>query len=230
MERPFTFINSAMSADGKISTKKRKQVKISGRADFDRVDALRASSDAVMVGIGTVLADDPSLTVKSEERRKRRVAEGMDENPVRIIVDRKARIPLTADVFKKGVGKRIVVISKSAPADMVEALKEKADVIVAGGDEVDLQEMARELKKRGIDRLMVEGGATLNWAMARAGLVDEISVFVGNLLIGGKTAPTFMDGDGISERSEAIELDLVNCERMDEGVVLTWRVRSSGSK
>jgi 2,5-diamino-6-(ribosylamino)-4(3H)-pyrimidinone 5'-phosphate reductase len=229
MERPFTFINSAMSADGKISTKKRKQVKISGKTDFDRVDALRASSDAVMVGIGTVLADDPSLTVKSEERRKRRAAEGKDENPARIVVDSKARIPITADVFKKGVGKRIVVVSKAAPADKVEALKEKADVLVAGVEEVDLPEMARELKKRGINRLMVEGGATLNWAMTRAGLVDEISVFVGNLIIGGKTAPTFMDGEGISERSEAIELDLVKCERMDEGVVLTWHVRSSVS-
>jgi len=183
-----------------------------------------------MVGIGTVLADDPSLTIKSEERRKRRVAEGKSENPARIVVDSKARIPLTADVFKKGVGKRIVVVSKSAPADKVEALKDKAEVIVAGEEEVDLPEMARELKKRGIGRLMVEGGATLNWAMASAGLVDEISVFVGNLLIGGKTAPTFMDGEGISERSEAVELDLEKCERMDEGVVLTWRVRSSGSR
>lgn len=230
MERPFTFINSAMSADGKISTKKRKQVKISGKADFDRADELRAASDAVMVGIGTVLADDPSLTVKSEERRKRRVAQGKDENPARIVVDSKARIPLTADIFKKGAGKRIVVVSKAATADKVEALKEKADVMVAGDHEVDLEEMARELKKRGIDRLMVEGGATLNWAMARAGLVDEISVFVGNIIIGGREAPTFMDGEGISDRAEAIELELLKHERTDEGIVLTWRVRSSSSR
>ncbi len=230
MDRPFTFINSAMSADGKISTKKRKQVKISGKADFDRVDELRSTSDAVMVGIGTILADDPSLTVKSEERRKRRVADGKDENPARIVVDSKARIPLTADVFKKGVGKRIVVVSKAAPTEKVEALKEKADVIVAGDEEVDLKEMARELKKRGIERLMVEGGATLNWAMTTAGLVDEISAFVGNVIIGGKEAPTFMDGEGISDRAEAIELELKKYEPMDGGIVLTWRVRFSDSR
>ncbi len=230
MERPFTFINSAMSADGKISTKKRKQVKISGKADFDRVDELRAGVDAVMVGIGTVLADDPSLTVKSEERRKRRVARGLDENPARIVVDSMARIPPTADIFKKGPGKRIVVVSKAAPADRVELLKTKADVIVAGDREVDLAEMACELKKRGIDRLMVEGGATLNWAMTRAGLVDEISAFVGNIIIGGREAPTFMDGEGISDRTEAIELELKKFEPMDEGIVLTWHVRSSNSK
>ena len=225
MDRPFTFINSAMSADGKISTKKRKQVKISGKTDFDRVDELRATSDAVMVGIGTILSDDPSLTVKSEERRKRRAALGLDENPARIVVDSKARMPLTADLFKKGTGKRIIVVSKAAPMERVEALKEKADVIVAGDEEVDLAEMARELKKRGIRRLMVEGGATLNWAMARAGLVDQVSVFIGNLIIGGKDAPTFMDGEGISDRAEAMELQLIKYEPMDEGIVLTWKVK-----
>jgi 2,5-diamino-6-(ribosylamino)-4(3H)-pyrimidinone 5'-phosphate reductase len=230
MDRPFTYINSAMSADGKISTKKRKQVKISGSTDFDRVDELRATSDAVMVGIGTVLADDPSLTVKSAARRERRVTQGKDENPARVVVDSRARIPLTADIFKKGEGKRIVVVSRAAPADKAEALRDIADVIVAGDGEVDLPEMARELKKRGIDRLMVEGGATLNWAMARAGLVDEISVFVGNMIIGGKEAPTFMDGEGIADRTEAIELELEKFEPMDEGIVLTWRVRSSGSR
>jgi len=183
-----------------------------------------------MVGIGTVLADDPSLTVKSEERRRKRLAMGKDENPVRIVVDSNARIPLTADVFKKGAGKRIVVVSKAALPDKVEALKNKADIIVAGDDEVDLKVMAHELKKSGIDRLMVEGGATLNWAMARAGLVDEITVFVGNLLIGGKEAPTFMDGEGISERSEAIDMEFMKSERIDEGIVLTWRVKYSDSK
>jgi 2,5-diamino-6-(ribosylamino)-4(3H)-pyrimidinone 5'-phosphate reductase len=227
MERPYIFINSAMSADGKISTKKRRQVKISGRMDFERVDELRATSDAVMVGIGTVLADDPSLTVKSEERRKRRIAQGKEENPVRIVVDSKARIPLDADIFNKGDGRRIVVVSNAAPQDKVKALMEKAEILAAGDDRVDLAMMCRELKRRGIERLMVEGGATLNWAMVRAGLVDEISVFIGNIIIGGKDAPTFMDGEGISDKDEAIRLELVNYERMDEGIVLTWRVKYS---
>jgi 2,5-diamino-6-(ribosylamino)-4(3H)-pyrimidinone 5'-phosphate reductase len=224
LDRPFTFINSAMSADGKIATKRRKQVKISGKADFDRVDELRATSDAVMVGIGTVLADDPSLTVKSPERRQRRTAKGLDENPARIVVDSQARTPVTADIFNKGVGKRIIVVSKGAPADRVRALAEKAEIIVAGEGEVDLRQMVGELKKRGIDRLMVEGGATLNYGMMSNRLVDELSVFVGNLIIGGKDAPTLMDGTGITERSEAVELKLARYEPTDEGIVLTWKV------
>ncbi|HEY3274017.1 MAG TPA: 2,5-diamino-6-(ribosylamino)-4(3H)-pyrimidinone 5'-phosphate reductase [Methanocella sp.] len=224
LDRPFTFINSAMSADGKISTKRRKQVKISGKADFDRVDELRATSDAVMVGIGTVLADDPSLTVKSPERRQQRVARGLEENPARVVVDSQARTPVTADIFNKGVGKRIIVVSKAAPAERVRPLATKAEIIVAGESEVDLAQMVVELKKRGIGRLMVEGGATLNYGMMSNRLVDELSVFVGNLIIGGRDAPTLMDGPGITERSEAVGLKLARCEPMDEGIVLTWKV------
>jgi 2,5-diamino-6-(ribosylamino)-4(3H)-pyrimidinone 5'-phosphate reductase len=225
LDRPYTFINSAMSADGKISTKRRKQVKISGSADFDRVDELRATSDAVMVGIGTVLADDPSLTVKSEARRSRRVAQGLDENPARVVVDSQARTPPEADIFKKGAGRRIIVVSRAAPPERVAALGVKAEIIVAGETEVDLRQMASELKRRGIRRLMVEGGATLNYGMMSSRLVDELSVFVGNLIIGGRDAPTLMDGPGIAERPEAIGLKLIGYEPMDEGIVLTWKVQ-----
>lgn len=225
MERPFTFINSAMSADGKISTKERKQVRISGNVDFDRMDELRASSDAVMVGIGTVLADDPSLTVKSEERRAARKADGREENPVRVVVDSQAKIPIDADIFKKGEGTRIVAVSQSAPRERVRALEEIAMVIVSGENKVDLSELVVQLKEMGINRLMVEGGAGLNFGMLSSGLVDEICSFVGNLIIGGATSPTLVDGPGFEE-NEIMGLEFVSCERMDDGVVLKWRVNA----
>ncbi|MGZ5539270.1 MAG: dihydrofolate reductase family protein, partial [Halobacteriota archaeon] len=88
--RPFVIINSAMSVDGKISTVARKQVRISGKEDMQRVDALKARTDAVMVGVGTVLADDPKLTVKSDILKHERVAKGRTENPLRIVVDSNA--------------------------------------------------------------------------------------------------------------------------------------------
>ncbi|WNY23295.1 2,5-diamino-6-ribosylamino-4(3H)-pyrimidinone 5'-phosphate reductase [Methanimicrococcus hongohii] len=229
-KRPYIFINSAMSADGKLSTFERKQVKISGKMDFDRVDELRAETDAIMVGIGTVLADDPSLTVKSEERREKRVAAGKEENPIRIIVDSKARTPLDADIFKKGKGRKIIVVSKSAAAEN----KEKVDafskmpetkVIVAGIDRVNLEEMAVQLKNEGIDRLMVEGGAALNYGLISTGIVDELKIFVGNLIIGGKTAPTFADGDGFSEE-KIKRLTLESAEKIEDGILLTWKVKN----
>lgn len=224
MDRPFIFINSAMSADGKLSTTERKQVRISGKLDFERVDELRARADAIMVGIGTVLSDDPSLTVKSPERKAARRAAEKSENPARIIVDSTARTPLDADIFKKGEGIRIVAVSNSAPAENVQKLEEKALIIKTGVDKVDLRELAGELKEMGINTLMVEGGATLNWGMLSAGLVDEIYTFVGNLIIGGATAPTFTDGEGFSE-DELLELELISSEKIENGVLLKWKVK-----
>ena len=224
MDRPFVFINSAMSADGKLSTKERKQVRISGKQDFERVDELRAHADAIMVGIGTVLADDPSLTVKSPERRAARKAARRDENPVRIVVDSSARTPLDADIFKKGEGKRIIAVSNSAPAEKIRALEEKAQVIKTGEEQVDLPELTRKLQKMGIKTLMVEGGSTLNWGMLSSGLVDEIYTFAGNIIIGGRTAPTFADGEGFAE-TELLELELLSAEPIEEGVLLKWKVK-----
>lgn len=224
MNRPFIFINSAMSADGKLSTKERKQVKISGKLDFERVDELRANTDAIMVGIGTVLADDPSLTVKSPERKAARKTSGKSENPVRIIVDSAARTPLDADIFKKGEGLRIIAVSNSAPEEKIKSLEEKALVIKTGNLKVDLAELATKLKGMGINTLMVEGGATLNWGMLSSGLVDEIYTFVGNLIIGGKTAPTFTDGEGFTE-AELLGLELLSAEKIEEGILLKWKVK-----
>jgi 2,5-diamino-6-hydroxy-4-(5-phosphoribosylamino)pyrimidine 1''-reductase, archaeal len=226
-DRPYIFINSAMSADGKLSTFERKQVKISGKADFDRVDELRAGTDAIMVGIGTMLADNPSLTVKSEQRRTNRTAAGKEENPIRVIVDSKAKTPVSADIFKKGAGKKIIVISESAPKDKVDALSKMPEtkIIIAGKERVNLEEMAVLLKKEGIHRLMVEGGATLNYGLISAELADELKIFVGNLIIGGTTAPTFADGNGFSEE-KIKKLELESCEQIEDGVLLTWKVKN----
>ena len=224
MDRPFIFINSAISADGKLSTKERKQVRISGKLDFERVDELRAQADAIMVGIGTVLADDPSLTVKSPERKAARKASGKSENPARIVVDSAARTPLDSDIFKKGDGVRIIAVSIAAPAEKVKKLEEKALVIRTGTDKVDLVELTGKLKEMGINTIMVEGGATLIWGMLSAGLVDEIYTFIGNLIIGGATAPTFTDGDGFSE-AELLELDFLSAEKIEAGILLKWKVK-----
>ncbi len=223
MNRPFTFINSAMSADGKISTWQRKQVRISGSIDFDRMDELRATSDAVMVGIGTVLADDPSLTVKSAQRKAERKAKGLEENPIRVIIDSQARTPIDADIFKKGEGQRIIVISSSAPSERVEALRTKARIMISGESKVDLPDAMEQLYRLGIRRLMIEGGATLNWAMLSSGLVDEIYTFVGNIIIGGQTAPTLVDGQGFIGHS-TLPLELISVGKVEDGVLLKWKV------
>ena len=222
--RPYVVVNVAMSADGKLSTRERRQVKISGAQDFTRVDRLKAESDAVMVGIGTVLADDPSLTVKEEEFRQNRKNRGLCEHPARIVVDSRARIPLTASILHKGSGLRIVAVSKKADPENVAALKYSATVIEAGDDEVDLVVLMDELGTMGMQRIMVEGGGELIAGLIRAGLVDEIYTFIGNLVIGGRDAPTPVDGEGFLTVDEFPRLTLIETQRIESGILLHWKV------
>ena len=222
--RPYVVVNVAMSADGKLSTRERRQVKISGAQDFTRVDRLKAGSDAVMVGIGTVLADNPSLTIKGEECRQHRKNRGAGEHPVRIVVDSRARMPLDAAVLRKGSGLRIIAVSEKADPNKVAALKQAATVIVAGEKEVDLAALMDELGTMDIQRVMVEGGGELIAGLIRARLVDEIYTFIGNLIIGGRDAPTLADGEGFIQEDEFSRLTLIETRRIEDGVLLHWKV------
>jgi 2,5-diamino-6-(ribosylamino)-4(3H)-pyrimidinone 5'-phosphate reductase len=222
--RPHIIVNVAMSADGKLSTRERRQVKISGVQDFNRVDRLKAGSDAVMVGIGTVIADDPSLTVKAEECRNNRVKRGADEQPVRIVVDSRARISPDASIFRKGSGKRVVAVSRKADPEKTRQLRKLATVIVAGENEVDLVQLMEELGTMGIQRIMVEGGGTLIAGLIERGLVDEIYSYIGNIIIGGRDAPTLADGDGFTRESDFGRLTLLEARKIETGVLLHWNV------
>lgn len=222
--RPFVFVNIAMSADGKISTKERRQVRISGNEDYLRVDRIKAESDAIMVGIGTVLADNPSLTVKSPELRAERRAAGKDENPIRIVVDGGGRTPPDADILHKGSGKRIVAVSEKASQKAVANLRQYAGVVVGGEEAVDLRGLLEELHRQGVRRLMVEGGGTLIWTLFEQGLVDELQAFVGNIVIGGKDAPTPADGAGFLREEDFPRLRLIEAVRLDDGLLVRWEV------
>jgi 2,5-diamino-6-(ribosylamino)-4(3H)-pyrimidinone 5'-phosphate reductase len=126
----------------------------------------------------------------------------------------------------KGAGKRIIAVSENAAFNRVEALRENAMVIMVGRDQVDLPELLFILDEMGIQRLMVEGGAGLNWGLVRNGLVDEIYTFIGNLIIGGSTSPTLIDGDGFDEADMPV-CSLIGAEKMEEGVLLKWKVKNA---
>ena len=223
--RPHVFVNLAMSADGKLSTKERRQVRISGNADFRRVDQIKSQCDAIMVGIGTVLADDPSLTVKDAVLRKGRTDNGGDENPVRIVIDSRARTPVDADILHKGPGKRIIAVSGSADPANTDVLSQYADIHVCGEERVDLSAFLDYLGTLGIRSLMVEGGGTLIWSLFADGLVDELYTCIGNLIIGGADAPTPADGEGFIDEADFPSLILRDAEKIDDGILLRWSVR-----
>jgi 2,5-diamino-6-(ribosylamino)-4(3H)-pyrimidinone 5'-phosphate reductase len=224
--RPYTIVNMAMSADGKISSVQRRQVRISGPEDRDRVDRLKAGCDALMVGIGTVLADNPSLTVKSDALKKERARAGRPENPVRIVVDSRGRTPPDADILRKGVGERIIAVSERAGKQAAARFGGLAMVIVAGREEVDLPLLMGRLHERGIGRLMVEGGGSLVASLFAHGLVDEFYTFIGNLVIGGAEAPTPVDGPGFPNDNAFVSLSLMDVGEAGEGVLLRWRVKN----
>ena len=215
-------VNAAMSADGKISTREREQVAISGPEDFDRVDELRASSDAVMVGVGTVLADDPSLTVENPDRRRRREERDDPANPARVVADSRMRTPADARVLDDAATTYLLT-SEAAPPDFVAEIEDTGtEVVTAGENRVDLAAGLDALEDRGVDRLMVEGGGELIFSLFRAELVDELSTFVGPSVVGGRNAPTLADGDGFI--GEFADLRLDGIERLDDGVLLSWTV------
>ena len=171
--RPHVIWNTAMSLDGVIGIQS-ERLRFSNDEDKKRTHELRASVDAVMVGINTVIADNPSLTVK--------YAEG--ENPIRVVVDSKARIPLNSKVLDESA-KTIVAVTKKAPIERIEKLKKKgADVIVAGNETVNLKLLLQELYKIGVKRVLHEGGGTLNSSMLSEKLIDEAYITIAPILVG----------------------------------------------
>jgi len=217
-------VNAAMSADGKLASRRREQVRISGREDFDRVDELRASADAVMVGVGTVLADDPSLTVKDENRIRERTARGESPHPVRVVADSHARTPPDADVLR-GDAETYVLVCEAEPAEHLATLREAgAELIVAGESRVNVAAALDELAERGVERLLVEGGGEIIFSLFEAGVVDELKTFVGPQLIGGRNAPTLADGEGFADPANFVSLTLESVERYDDGVLLSYDV------
>ncbi len=207
MGKPFVLINSAMTADGKISNRKKNQVLISSKNDLNRVNRLRNEFDAIMVGVGTVLCDNPNL-------------EG--ENLIKVVPDSRARTPINSNLF--GEEKTILAVTEEAEEKKLVKLREKADVLVYKGKKVDLERLLSDLSQLGIKKLLVEGGGTINWSLFKKGLVDEVSTYIGNFILGGKNAPTLVDGEGFLNRKEGVNLDLKKIEKMDEGVLLNWKV------
>lgn len=215
-------VNAAISADGKLSTRERRQVELSGETDFARVDELRADSDAVMVGVGTVVADDPSLTVDSERLRERRRGEGKPENPARVVADSRIRTPPDAAVLDDAA-ESFLLVSEAAPTDFVEQMEaEGATVITAGENQVDLLTALELLESHGIEQLMVEGGGEIIYSLFENKLVDRLSVFVSPVVIGGRDAPTLADGDGFV--SGFPELATEEVRQVDDGVLLVYDV------
>jgi 2,5-diamino-6-(ribosylamino)-4(3H)-pyrimidinone 5'-phosphate reductase len=214
-------MNGAMTVDGKIATASGDS-KISSNEDLIRVHRLRASVDAIVVGISTILADDPQLTV--------RLVKG--KNPARVIVDSRSRIPIDSQIMRMASKiETIVAVTDQAPKEKTLTLEEMgAQVLVISEGKrgesaavphgVNLKELFRRLEKMRLGRILVEGGGELNWSLLRLGLIDELTVTIAPKIAGGRLATTLVEGDGFDEIAQGIRLKLGKVQRKKSGELL----------
>jgi 2,5-diamino-6-(ribosylamino)-4(3H)-pyrimidinone 5'-phosphate reductase len=218
--RPYILVNIASTADGKIDTVARRGAQISSPKDWERVDGLRASCDAIMVGGKTFQDEDPRLLVKSAALRSQRVKLGQPENPIKIAVVSQTVLREKSRFLNEGNTGVIVFTTQRTPSSLLSELEGAgAEVVVLGETRVDLAAAMRVLHARGIRRLMVEGGGTLISELFRLGFVDELYVYIAPLIFGGASAPTMADGPGI-EREAAIRLRLESVAAQPDGGIL----------
>jgi 2,5-diamino-6-(ribosylamino)-4(3H)-pyrimidinone 5'-phosphate reductase len=199
-------VNAAMSADGKIALRGGAPLQLSDEEDLRRVHALRAASDAILVGIGTVLSDDPRLLAKGE---------GVARQPLRVVLDSRGRLPPQARVLD-GAAKTLVFTSKGNGRRWTNA-----ETVEAGEGRVDLRLALRELAARGVQSLMVEGGATVIGSFLRAGLVDDLRIFLAPLVVGGG-APTLVEGPGAERAEHVLRMRMVSAAPLGQGVLLHY--------
>jgi len=220
MDRPFVHINIAATADGKIDTFERHGAVISSARDKERVDKLRAESDAVLIGGRTLHDEDPKLTIKSELLRAERTALGLSANPAKVAIASRLALNINSNFLTAGPSRiMLFTTSKTSESQLAMIRSSGAEVYVLGDENVDLVTVLHLLKEKGIKNLMVEGGATLNFELINLGLVDDLTIYMAPMIFGGETAPTLAGGFG-RVRKAAIPLKLIKSEEWEDGGVL----------
>jgi 2,5-diamino-6-(ribosylamino)-4(3H)-pyrimidinone 5'-phosphate reductase len=167
--------------------------------------------DAILVGVETILSDDPKLTVDPKYVRRPR-------NPIRIVLDSYGRTPADALVLD-GKARTIIVTNESSKATFP-----KAEVVRCGKKDVDLKKLMPLLEKRGIKKLLVEGGSRVIWSFLDSRIADEVNLFVGSMVIGGEEAPTAAGGEGAINEKSIVALELKDAKVIGNGILLTYKV------
>jgi riboflavin-specific deaminase-like protein len=220
--RPYTLLSCGMSIDGYVDDAGDGRLLLSNDADFDRVDAVRAGCDAILVGAATVRADNPRLLVRSARRQAERVARGTGPTPLKVTVTGSCELDPAARFFTTGDVDKLVYCASGAVDRAKNRLGDVA-VVVDGGDPVDLRLVTADLYDRGVRRLMVEGGGTVHTQFLTAGLVDELQLVVAPLFVGDSRAPRFV-GDGAFPWSRQRRAELAEVRQIGDVVLLRYKL------
>jgi 2,5-diamino-6-(ribosylamino)-4(3H)-pyrimidinone 5'-phosphate reductase len=221
-------INAAMSIDGKICTRTGAS-QISSYEDLVRVHKLRSQVDGILVGISTVLKDDPLLNVRFIKPGN------CKKDPVRIIVDSRARLPLDSKIVKTAKYiETIIAVTKSAPENKLYALRDKnLKIIVSGerGKKVNLHETFKQLESNfGLKKVLVEGGGKINWSIVKKNLFDKLIVTISPMLIGGQKAVPLIAGQGFDKIWNCKRLELSKIYKRNNGEIIVYYNNATKTK
>jgi 5-amino-6-(5-phosphoribosylamino)uracil reductase len=219
-ERPYTVLSCAMSIDGYLGNAARESLALSNAADFDRVDAVRASCDAILVGAATVRNDQPRLLVRSQARRDERVARGLRPLPIKVTVTGEGQLDPSASFFVTGDTEKIVYCASAAVDQARERLGSVATV-VDGGQPVDMNWLSEDLYGRGVQRLMVEGGGSIHTQFLAGDLADELNLVVAPVFVGDSRASRFV-GDGRFPWNPSRRATLAEVRQLGDVVLLRY--------
>jgi riboflavin-specific deaminase-like protein len=229
IQRPFVFLNLAMTADGKIATANRMISSFGSRRDRNHMLELRATADAVMNGARTADLNQILMGPGSARYRRLRLKRGLAEYNLRVIVSGAASLDPKAEVFKHRFSPIIILTTRRAPVRRLKALRAVADEVkVCGARQIDFRRALEWLRARwNVRRLLCEGGGEINDALFRAGLVDELYLTICPKIFGGRKAPTIAEGQGAGSLSKAVGLKLQAAKRHRDELFLVYAGRAS---
>lgn len=213
-KRPFVTLKTAMTLDGKIASRTGASAWITGESARMRVHEYRDAYDAILIGIGTLLVDDPSLTARLPDRP--------GHHPLRIVLDSEARTPISAKLVTDGAAPTVIAVSERADPKRMNLLRAcGAEVVTLGAERVDIGCLLDWLGERECTSLFVEGGAEANWSFLAGGHADKVHAFIAPMLMGGAAAPTPVGGAGFDSPQTALRLGDVTVEQIGMDLLVT---------
>ncbi|HZC71627.1 MAG TPA: dihydrofolate reductase family protein [Jatrophihabitans sp.] len=223
-DRPYTLLSCGMSIDGYLDSASVKRLLLSNDADFDRVDGVRASCDAILVGAGTVRNDNPRLLVRSPERRRERLGRGLGASPMKVTVTAGGNLDPDADFFTAGETDKLVYCASDAVAAVRRRLGQLATVVDAG-QPVAMRRVCEDLADRSVQRLMVEGGGSILTQFLSADLADELQLVIAPFFVGSSGTRRFVDDESFPWNPHR-RAPLVEVQQIGDVVLLRYALSS----
>ena len=218
---PYTILSSAISLDGYLDDTSSNRLLLSNKADFDRVDALRASCDAILVGANTIRKDNPSLNVRSESYIDQRTAKNLPKNLVKVTLTKEGNLPFAAKFFNPTDNAIYVYCPYSVSPNM--QLPGHVQIVPMGQDQVPLYDLLADLGSKGVKRILIEGGQHIATAFLTTGLIDELQIAIAPFFVGQTKAPRLV-GAGVYPFDQNNRMHLHSTAMVDDMAVLTYKL------